>query len=336
MEGDNTPVIRPFVSVVDRYRSVAERLDTTFLKRAGVVTYFGVYAAIALGGRTVLNEATGTLPPFVRPPALAPLHVTLDLPRSFAWGLVSFTTTLLVLGVLVAVSLYRDDRGTDDRPARLGGRSLTGTLAPTTRARAVGRRVRSAGRRLRDAVPESPRPPDGDHLSPSTDGGATVDPDASGAAGSVVGDEPTGDGSSGGGRAGEEPTVDPLNPFGGDVPVDPVDAFDDAEVLVDDEHADDGDVVDEERDGEVADRSEADDEPVGDTGGGPVAEGEPATGDGVDHAGSSDTPDESAPWPDEAADAGDADVEEIGAQGDEEEPSADAEWPDDWIPGDEL
>lgn len=333
MEGDTTPAIRPFVSVVDRCRSVAARLDTTFLKRVGVVTYFGVYAAIALGGRAVLNAATGTLPPFVRPPALAPLHVTLGLPRSFAWGLVSFTTTLLVLGVLVAVSLYRDDHGTDARPARLGGTSLTETLAPATRARAVGRRVRSVGSRIRGSVPESPSSIDGDRLSPSTDGGATVDPDASGAAGST-GDD--GDGSSGGGRAREEPTVDPLNPFGGEVPVDPVDAFDDAEVLVDDEHADDGEVVDEERDGEVAHRSEADDEPVGDTGGGPVAEGEPATGAGVDHAGSSDAPDESAPWPDEAADAGDADGEETGATGDEEEPSADAEWPDDWIPGDEL
>lgn len=361
MQGDNTSAIRPFGSVVDRYRSVAARLDTTFLKRVGVVTYFGVYAAIALGGRDVLNEATGALPAVVRPPLLAPLHVALGLPRSVAWALVSFTTMLVVLGVLVAVSLYRDDHATEDRPARLGGTSLTGTLAPTTGARAVGRRVRSVGRRVLGSVPESPPSLDDDRPSPSTDGGATFDPEASGPSGSVVGDDgpaqgsvggpaeesvgsptggdPTGDdsdwhwsddsddefeeyevpgdepsetGSARRDRTREEATVDPLNPFGDDVPVEPVDEFDDAEVLVDDGHADDGYVVDGELDGDAGD----------------VVADRPETAD------SSDAPDEAAPWPDD--DGTEAEDVSPDADGDEEEPSADAEWPGDWISGDEL
>lgn len=368
MEGDNTSAIRPFGSVVDRYRSVATRLDTTFLKRVGVVTYFGVYAAIALGGRDVLNAATGALPAVVRPPLLAPLHVALGLPRSFAWALVSFTTMLVVLGVLVAVSLYRDDHGPEDRPARLGGRSLTGTLAPTAGARTVGRRVRSVGRRVLGTVPESPPSLDDDRPSPSTDGGATVDPEASGPSRSVVGDDGPSQGSVGGpaeesvgspagggfpgddsdwqwsddsdddefeeyedsgderaetGTAGrertrEEATVDPLNPFGDDVPVDPVEAFDDAEVLVDNGYADDGYVVD--------------DEPAGDAGGEPGADSDPDAGEVADSADSSVEPDEAAPWPDDDG----TDAEDADADGDEEEPSADAEWPGDWISGDEL
>lgn len=83
-----------------------EALDTTRLKRVGVVTYFGVYALVFFGIHRVVNRLILELPSVVRPPLLDPVWVVIDLPRSLAMGTFSLGVTALVLGAMVAKSAW--------------------------------------------------------------------------------------------------------------------------------------------------------------------------------------------------------------------------------------
>jgi len=98
-------------------------VDGDRLKRVGVVTYFSVYLGIALGGWRRLVGLTQQLPVLVRPPALSQLHVLLGLPRSVAWGLVSLSVTFLAMGLVVSVQCYRVRGDAPPSLADIGGRS---------------------------------------------------------------------------------------------------------------------------------------------------------------------------------------------------------------------
>jgi hypothetical protein len=74
-------VTRLFGADSDRFAAVRSMVDGDRLKRVGVVTYFSVYLAIALGGWQRLVALTQQLPALVRPPARSQLHVLLGLPR---------------------------------------------------------------------------------------------------------------------------------------------------------------------------------------------------------------------------------------------------------------
>lgn len=324
MDRDSTFVIRSVARTRDRLQSTVETLDTTFLKRVGVLTYFGVYAVIAFGGRRAVNGVVGALPPIVRPPALVPLHEVLGLPRSVAWALVSFATALTVICVLIAVSLRRE---AGDRPPRLGGDSIRRTFSP-------GARVRWGGRRIRRALTTASEPTDDDRPSPSFDAGSSFSfdptdeapppaaPDGDDGAELDVDEEPPTvprDGSDGGGdtHADGKPEVgvsaaatvgtgvDQRTVDVGDTSIaTEAGTVDDAEILTDDESADGPSTSDA---GGDADREAA---------------GESA--DGVDRDVDGESLDEVAPWPDEP-DTADAEAFD-----------EDAEWPGGWISGDEL
>lgn len=101
---------------LDRLRSSLEPVDASRVKRIGVVTYFGVYALIAIGGWRALVGFTQVFPELLRPPALPPLHVLLGLPRSVAWGLVSLSIALSAVGIVTAAQVARAH---DDTPHSL-------------------------------------------------------------------------------------------------------------------------------------------------------------------------------------------------------------------------
>lgn len=146
-------------------RSAVAPVDGTLLKRVGVATYFGVYALIAIGGWRWLVEASQQVPPVVRPPAFAPLHVLVGLPRSFAWGLTSLSITALVVTGVAAIQIRRerrDRRGVHDGSDRSLGKGLVshgGTRSGSRRRRlratvaGAGRSLRGAGRSLRERLP---------------------------------------------------------------------------------------------------------------------------------------------------------------------------------------
>lgn len=83
----------------------AQALNRRRLKYVGIVTYFGVYALIALGLRRGLNTLLQSLPPAVRPGPLVPLDALLGLPTSVAWGLTSLCAALLAVGGVASYSL---------------------------------------------------------------------------------------------------------------------------------------------------------------------------------------------------------------------------------------
>lgn len=83
----------------------AQTLNMRRLKHVGIVTYFGVYALIALGLRRWLNTLFRSLPPLVRPAPLAPIETVLGLPTSVAWGLTSLSIALLVVGLVASYAL---------------------------------------------------------------------------------------------------------------------------------------------------------------------------------------------------------------------------------------
>jgi hypothetical protein len=76
-------------------------VDGRRLKRVGVLTYFGVYAAIFLGAREAVNVALAALPVSVGPEPLPPLAATLGLPVSVAWSVVSFAVALVAVGAVL-------------------------------------------------------------------------------------------------------------------------------------------------------------------------------------------------------------------------------------------
>lgn len=127
-----------------RFAVLRSTVDGDRLKRVGVVTYFSVYFAIALGGWRTLVEFTQELPLVVRPPALARLHVLLGLPRSVAWGLVSLSATVLAMAFVVSVQCYRVRRDGPPSLADIGDRSWRSRV-PT-------------GREVRDRLPDVPGP----------------------------------------------------------------------------------------------------------------------------------------------------------------------------------
>ncbi|SEP21989.1 hypothetical protein SAMN04487948_12265 [Halogranum amylolyticum] len=94
-----------------------QSLNTRRLKHVGIVTYFGVYALIALGIRRGLNSMFQSLPQTVRPAPLLPLDVLFGLPTSVAWSLTSLGVALFTVGVVAChslfVSLSRGDEATD-------------------------------------------------------------------------------------------------------------------------------------------------------------------------------------------------------------------------------
>jgi hypothetical protein len=116
-------VTRLFGDNSDRFAAVRSIVDADRLKRVGVVTYFSVYLAIALGGWRWLVALTQQLPALVRPPALSQLHVLLGLPRSVAWGLVSLSVTFLTVGLVVSAQCYRFRNEAPPSLADISGRS---------------------------------------------------------------------------------------------------------------------------------------------------------------------------------------------------------------------
>ncbi|WP_254831701.1 hypothetical protein [Haloglomus salinum] len=140
--GDDSGRLEAFRSIVDADR----------LKRVGVVTYFSVYLAIALGGWQRLVALTQQLPALVRPPALSQLHVLLGLPRSVAWGLVSLSVTFLTVGLVVSVQCYRSRSDAPPSLADISGRSWRDRV-PTVRDIRGGLSGRA---RVRDRLPAAP------------------------------------------------------------------------------------------------------------------------------------------------------------------------------------
>lgn len=91
------------------WRSVVaelQSLNTRRLKHVGIVTYFGVYALIALGIRRGLNSMFQSLPQTVRPAPLLPLDVLFGLPTSVAWSLTSLGVALFTVVVVACHSLF--------------------------------------------------------------------------------------------------------------------------------------------------------------------------------------------------------------------------------------
>ncbi|WP_129112736.1 hypothetical protein [Halegenticoccus tardaugens] len=83
-------------------RSRLRAVDAARLKWVGILTYFLVYACIALGARRELNAAFASFPDRVRPAPIAPLDVALGLPTSVAWGCVSLGVAVSVVALLAA------------------------------------------------------------------------------------------------------------------------------------------------------------------------------------------------------------------------------------------
>ncbi|WP_101294237.1 hypothetical protein [Halegenticoccus soli] len=92
-------------TLLGRLRSRVLSINLRRLKRAGVFTYFFVYACIALGARRGVNAAFASLPVDVRPAPIRPLDVALGLPTSVAWGSVSLAFALAVVVGLAVCSL---------------------------------------------------------------------------------------------------------------------------------------------------------------------------------------------------------------------------------------
>jgi len=136
----------------DRFAAVRSMVDGDRLKRVGVVTYFSVYLGIALGGWRRLVGLTQQLPVLVRPPALSQLHVLLGLPRSVAWGLVSLSVTFLTMGLVVSVQYYRFRSDAPPSLADISDRSWRDRV-PTVRDIRGGLSERA---RLRDRLPVAP------------------------------------------------------------------------------------------------------------------------------------------------------------------------------------
>lgn len=90
-----------------------DALDTTRLKRVGVITYFGVYALLFFGIHRVLNRLLLELPSVVRPPLLDPVWVVMDLPQSLAMGTFSLGVTAAIVGAMVVKSAWTTVRGGD-------------------------------------------------------------------------------------------------------------------------------------------------------------------------------------------------------------------------------
>lgn len=114
-----------------RIRTLVEPMDAGRLKRVGVVTYFGVYALVAVGGWRVLVDLWQLLPPAVRPPALPPLHVLFGLPRSVAWALVSLSVALVTVGAVAGYRVSRARAGGSASLDELGGSSRLDRLRPS-------------------------------------------------------------------------------------------------------------------------------------------------------------------------------------------------------------
>lgn len=102
--------------------AVVRSLNTRRLKHVGIVTYFGVYALIALGLRRGVNSVFQSLPTIVRPAPLLPLDVLFGLPTSVAWSLTSLSAALFAIAVVVCHSVVlslsqSDDDSADDDSA---------------------------------------------------------------------------------------------------------------------------------------------------------------------------------------------------------------------------
>lgn len=305
MRSKFTLPFRPFAGLYHRYRSVVARLDTTFLKRAAVVTYFGVYGAIAFGRRP-LNRAVNDLPALLRPPSFDPIHVALGLPRSVAWALVSVMVMLVVVLALILVSLHRDRRDPEDDVERLGeppqrtgvGRWTPAPLVALSRA-VTGR----SSDRARDTPPST----DGGEAvaqETSTDDASTTvlvdtteDSNADVSEDTSEHDDPA-DQSDGSDAAVAAPT-DPIPPVRTGLSQGQTYPFDGVEILTAD--GAEGNVQVDESPDEAVDVD-------------PTANA------------SGDSPDSVTPWPSETTEVSD----------DQESPSADAEWPGDWMSGDDV
>lgn len=116
---------------IQQVQTLAEPMDASRLKRVGVVTYFGVYALIAVGGWRVLVGLWQLLPPVIRPPALPPLHVLFGLPRSVAWALVSLSIALVAVGAVAGYRVSRARAGESASLNELGGSSRLDRLRPS-------------------------------------------------------------------------------------------------------------------------------------------------------------------------------------------------------------
>ena len=143
---------------IESFRTAIAPLDGTRLKRVAVVTYFGVYALIAVGGWRWLVDASQQVPPLVRPPAFAPLHVILGIPRSFAWGVVSLSITGLAVAAVATIQLRRgagDRQGEYTGSDRSIGKGLVAHTGGSSRPRGTRLRtaVAEAGQSLRERVP---------------------------------------------------------------------------------------------------------------------------------------------------------------------------------------
>jgi hypothetical protein len=92
-------------------------LNTRRLKHVGIVTYFGVYALIALGLRRGVNSVFQSLPATVRPAPLLPLDVLFGLPTSVAWSLTSLSAALFAIVVVICHSLVLSLSRTDGEEA---------------------------------------------------------------------------------------------------------------------------------------------------------------------------------------------------------------------------
>jgi hypothetical protein len=102
-------------------------VDGDRLRHVSILTYFGTYGLILLGGREAVNAVLGVLPAAVRPGPLPPLATVLNLPVSVAWGVTSFAVALVAVALVLA-----DARPSSDRRLRTGaGSEADGSSDPT-------------------------------------------------------------------------------------------------------------------------------------------------------------------------------------------------------------
>lgn len=122
-------------------RTLAEwgqRLDVGGLKRLGAITYFGVYALLFVAHRPVA---------WVVAPSVDPVWMLVDLPQSLAMGVLSFSVTIVVVGIAAVrdasgeMAQEQPSTGASAAATETGTASRGASTAPATRTNAHGMRA---------------------------------------------------------------------------------------------------------------------------------------------------------------------------------------------------